>query len=61
MKCMFNSEIECSVYEVLKEAVERPDPYKILEHACPLCQNRPFPLGPFPERPHPERPKRPKK
>jgi hypothetical protein len=60
MKCVFNPEIECTVFDVLKEVVGNPDPYKILEHACPLCQNRPFPERPFPERPFPERPERPR-
>jgi len=58
MKCMFNPKIECTVFDVLKEIVDHPDPYKILEHACPLCPNRPLPERPFPERPFPKRPKR---
>ncbi|UCG45753.1 MAG: hypothetical protein JSV58_02980 [Candidatus Bathyarchaeota archaeon] len=61
MKCMFDLEKECPVYNVLKEIVDRPDPYKILEHACPYCQNRPFPERPFPERPFPRRPERPER
>ncbi|MDH5733160.1 MAG: hypothetical protein OEY88_05180 [Candidatus Bathyarchaeota archaeon] len=58
MKCMFNPEKECTVYDTLEEMVERPDPYLILQYACPLCPDRPFPERPFPERPFPERPKR---
>ena len=48
MKCLFNPEIECTVYDVAKELETVLKPTYILEKACPIC----------PERPMPERPKR---
>ncbi len=48
MKCMFNPEIECTVYDVAKELETVLKPTYILEKACPIC----------PKRPMPERPKR---
>lgn len=53
--------MECGVFEALKEVVDDPDPYKILEHACPICPDHPFPDRPFPNRPLPKRPERPMK
>ncbi|UCG36653.1 MAG: hypothetical protein JSV64_08685 [Candidatus Bathyarchaeota archaeon] len=59
MKCLFNPKKECTAFDSLKELVDHPDPYRILEYACPLCPNRPFPERPFPKRPFPKRPERP--
>ncbi|MDH5783308.1 MAG: hypothetical protein OEZ35_06575 [Candidatus Bathyarchaeota archaeon] len=46
MKCMFNPEIECTVYDVMKELETDLKPTYILEKACPLCPKRPMPERP---------------
>jgi len=46
MKCMFNPEIECTVYDVAKELETILKPTDLLEKACPICPIRPLPKGP---------------
>jgi len=46
MKCIFNPEMEYTVYDVMKELETDLKPTYILEKACPLCQKRPVPERP---------------
>ncbi len=46
MKCVFNPEMECTVYNVMKELETDVKPTYILEKACPLCPKRPMPEPP---------------
>ncbi|MCW3977013.1 MAG: hypothetical protein NWE77_03670 [Candidatus Bathyarchaeota archaeon] len=46
MKCIFAPEMECTVYDVMKELEADLTPTYILEKACPLCPKRPMPERP---------------
>jgi len=46
MKCMFNPDMECTVYNVAKELEPDLEPTDLLEKACPLCPKRPLPQPP---------------